>query len=127
MDGDSAELDLTDGNQLYSCLFTGRASLQNGALVGKTFYRATANGQFQDLNRSCEVRLVGSGVGPTPIGPQPVPQPPRTSTTHPATTDATRATSGVDLAPRVRRRTNLGRALPVRFVDDDLHRTGFRR
>ncbi len=75
-DVDSSELDLTDGTQLYSCLFTGRASLQNGALVGQTFYRATATGQFQNLNRPCEVRTLVTQVGPSPLpAPNPAPNP----------------------------------------------------
>jgi hypothetical protein len=77
-DVDSSELDLTDGNQMYSCLFTGRSSIQNGALVGKTFYRANSSAQFQDFNRTCEVRPVTTQtqVGPTPLPQPPAPQPP---------------------------------------------------
>ncbi len=75
-DVDTAELDLTDGTQLYACLFTGRASIQNGALRGQAFYRGTPQGAFSNLNATCEVRPIASGLGVQPIGPAPAPTSP---------------------------------------------------
>jgi hypothetical protein len=54
---DALQMDFTLGQELYSCLFVGKTSIQGSALVGAAFYRATSNGAFQDLKRRCELRF----------------------------------------------------------------------
>jgi hypothetical protein len=73
-DVDTAELDLTDGTQLYACIFTARGSIQNGALRGAAYLRTSPSAAFTNLNAPCEVRPVASSaqVGPAPVGPAPV-------------------------------------------------------
>ena len=50
------QADLLLGEQVYSCLFVGRQSVQGMSLRGDAYYKASALTSFQALTGSCELR-----------------------------------------------------------------------
>jgi len=50
------QADLLLGEQVYSCLFVGRQSVQGMALRGDAYYKASVATGFQGLTGSCELR-----------------------------------------------------------------------
>jgi hypothetical protein len=50
------QADLLMGEQVYSCLFLGRQSVQGMALRGEAYYKASASTGFQGLTGSCDLR-----------------------------------------------------------------------